>query len=66
MDAALRRSSLIAILSACTAFAIGMGLTLPLLSLTLERRGFPGSVNGLNLATAGLAAIIATPQVTAT
>jgi MFS family permease len=63
MDAAARRLSLIAILSACTAFAIGMGLTLPLLSLILERRGFPGSVNGLNLATAGLAALIATPQV---
>lgn len=63
MTAADRRASLIAILSACTAFAIGMGLTLPLLSLILERRGFPGSVNGLNLATAGLAAILVTPQV---
>ncbi len=55
--------SLLAILSACSAFAIGMGLTLPLLSLLLERRGFPGSVNGLNLATAGLASICATPFV---
>ena len=65
MDAASaeRRASLIAILSACAAFAIGMGLTLPLLSLILERRGFPGSVNGLNLATAGLAAFLVTPQV---
>jgi MFS family permease len=58
-----RRSSLIAILSACAAFALGMGLTLPLLSLILERRGFSGSVNGLNLATAGLAAFLVTPQV---
>src|ERR1700749_981679 len=40
-----------------------MGLTLPLLSLLLERRGFPGAVNGLNLATAGLAAITITPFV---
>lgn len=63
MPAAERRTSLIAILSACGAFAIGMGLTLPLLSLILERRGFPGSVNGLNLATAGLAAFFVTPQV---
>lgn len=63
MTAAERRSSLLAILSACTAFAIGMGLTLPLLSLILERRGFPGSVNGLNLAMAGLAAFSVTPQV---
>jgi len=58
-----RALSLVAILSACTAFAIGMGLTLPLLSLLLERRGFPGAVNGLNLATAGLAAITVTPFV---
>ena len=58
-----RPASLVAILSACSAFAIGMGLTLPLLSLILERRGFPGSVNGLNLATAGLAAFCVTPQV---
>jgi MFS family permease len=58
-----RALSLVAILSACTAFAIGMGLTLPLLSLLLERRGFPGAVNGLNLATAGLAAITITPFV---
>jgi len=58
-----RTLSLVAILSACTAFAIGMGLTLPLLSLLLERRGFPGVVNGLNLATAGLAAIAITPFV---
>ncbi|MGZ5923887.1 MAG: MFS transporter [Rhizomicrobium sp.] len=63
MPAAERRASLIAILSACGAFAIGMGLTLPLLSLILERRGFPGSVNGLNLATAGLATFFVTPQV---
>jgi MFS family permease len=65
MDAGGRekRASLIAILSACTAFAVGMGLTLPLLSLLLERRGFPGSVNGLNLATAGIAAFVITPNV---
>lgn len=63
MAGAGRSASLVAILSACLAFAIGMGLTLPLLSLILERRGFPGSVNGLNLATAGLAAFCVTPQV---
>lgn len=55
--------SLLAILSTCTAFAIGMGLTLPLLSLLLEARGYPGVVNGLNLATAGLAAFAITPLV---
>jgi MFS family permease len=56
------RLSLIAILSACVAYGIGMGLTLPLLSLILERMGEPGSVNGLNLATAGLASLAVTPQ----
>lgn len=40
-----------------------MGLTLPLLSLILERIHVPGAVNGLNLATAGLAALIVTPFV---
>jgi MFS family permease len=58
-----RRLSLLAILSTCLAFAIGMGLTLPLLSLLLERRGLPGVVTGANLATAGLAAITITPFV---
>ncbi|HEY0301215.1 MAG TPA: MFS transporter [Rhizomicrobium sp.] len=58
-----RNLSLLAILSSCTAFAVGIGLTLPLLSLILERQGYPGSVNGLNLATAGLAAILITPNV---
>ena len=58
-----KRLGLVAILSTCGAFAVGLGLTLPLLSLILERRGYPGSVNGLNLATAGLAAFVITPQV---
>jgi MFS family permease len=63
LSAGAKRMSLVAILSACVAFAIGMGLTLPLLSLLLERRGYPGVINGMNLATAGLAAIAITPQV---
>ncbi len=56
-----RGLSLAAILSACIAYGIGMGLTLPLLSLTLERMGVPGALNGLNLATAGVAALAVTP-----
>jgi MFS family permease len=59
----VRRLSLFAILSACVAYGIGMGLTLPLLSLVLERMGVTGSLNGLNLATAGLAALVVTPFV---
>jgi len=58
-----RNASLVAILATCTASGIGMGLTLPLLGLILERRGYPGTVNGLNLATGGLAAILVTPHV---
>ena len=58
-----RALGLLAILSSCGAFAIGLGLTLPLLSLQLERRGLPGSINGLNLATAGAAALFITPLV---
>jgi MFS family permease len=58
-----RTASLIAILATCAASGIGTGLTLPLLGLILERRGYPGTVNGLNLATGGLAAILVTPHV---
>lgn len=56
-----RRLSLAAILSACAAYGVGMGLTLPLLGIVLERRGYPGTVNGLSLAVAGAAALIITP-----
>jgi MFS family permease len=58
-----RNASLVAILATCAASGIGTGLTLPLLGLILERRGYPGTVNGLNLATAGLAAVLVTPHV---
>ena len=58
-----RTANLVAILATCGAAGIGMGLTLPLLGLILERRGYPGFVNGLNLATAGLAAVLITPRV---
>lgn len=63
MTPAQTRLSLAAILSACVAYGIGMGLTLPLLSLILERMGVPGSINGFNLATGGLAALLVTPYV---
>lgn len=60
---AARRGSLAAILAACIAYGGGMGLTLPLLALILERLHVPGSLNGLNIATAGLAALAVTPFV---
>ncbi len=61
MSSSAKRVSLAAILASCISYGIGMGLTLPLLSLVLERMGVPGSVNGLNLATAGLASLVVTP-----
>ncbi len=59
----VRRGSLAAILAACIAYGGGMGLTLPLLALILERLHVPGSLNGLNIATAGLASLVVTPFV---
>jgi MFS family permease len=56
-----RRANLFAILTACVSYGLGMGLTLPLLALILERKGVPGAINGLNLATGGLAALVLTP-----
>lgn len=58
-----RTASLVAILVTCAASGIGTGMTLPLLGLVLERRGYPGTVNGLSIATAGLASILVTPYV---
>ncbi len=58
-----RTANLVAILSTCAASGVGTGLTLPLLGLILERRGYPGAVNGLSLATAGLASVVMTPVV---
>lgn len=60
---ATHRASLAAILTACVAYGAGMGLTLPLLALILERLHVPGSLNGLNIATAGLASLVVTPFV---
>jgi len=56
--------SLIAAITAITAVGIAIGLGLPLLSLILENRGIPSSLNGLNTATAGIAAMIAAPITT--
>ena len=54
-------TGLVAILLTISVYGIGMGLTLPLLSLTLEGMGVSGTLNGLNLATGGLAALLVTP-----
>lgn len=56
--------SLIAAVSSISAVGIAIGLGLPLLSLILENRGIPSSLNGVNTATAGIAAMIAAPITT--
>jgi MFS family permease len=56
--------SLIAAISSISAVGIAIGLGLPLLSLILENRGIPSSLNGINTATAGIAAMIAAPITT--
>jgi MFS family permease len=56
--------SLIAAISSISAVGIAIGLGLPLLSLILENRGIPSSWNGINTATAGIAAMIAAPITT--
>jgi len=61
---AIHWPSLIAAISSISAVGIAIGLGLPLLSLLLEQRGIPSSLNGLNTATAGLAAMISAPITT--
>jgi MFS family permease len=61
---AIHWPSLIAAIASISAVGIAIGLGLPLLSLLLEQRGIPSSLNGLNTATAGLAAMIAAPITT--
>jgi MFS family permease len=56
--------SLTAAISSISAVGIAIGLGLPLLSLILENRGIPSSWNGINTATAGIAAMIAAPITT--
>ncbi|MBB1247514.1 MFS transporter [Rhizobium sp. G21] len=61
---AIHWPSLIAAIASISAVGIAIGLGLPLLSLLLEQRGIPSSLNGLNTATAGIAAMIAAPITT--
>src|SRR5215470_10878875 len=53
--------SLGAVYACIFATGVGMGLSLPLLSLILERHGVSGTVNGLNAAFGAVALLIFTP-----
>ncbi|MEM9332090.1 MAG: MFS transporter [Pseudomonadota bacterium] len=57
--------SVFAAITSITAVGAGLGLTGPLLSLLMERQGISSTVIGANTASAGLAAMLAVPFVTA-
>jgi hypothetical protein len=55
LSAAERRSSLIAVIACITVVGMGLGVSIPLLALLMERNGVPASVIGLNTAMPALA-----------
>ncbi len=60
-----RRLSLGAVYACIFANGVGMGLSLPLLSLILERNGVSGTMNGLNAAFGAIAMLAFTPLIPA-
>ena len=60
-----RRLSLGAVYACIFANGVGMGLSLPLLSLILERNGVSGTMNGLNAAFGAIAMLAFTPFIPA-
>lgn len=60
-----RTLSLGAVYACIFANGVGMGLSLPLLSLIMERNGVPATINGLNATVGALALLIATPFIPA-
>jgi MFS family permease len=65
LNARERRQSLAAIYACVFANGVGMGLSLPLLSLIMERNGVPATLNGANATFGALAMIIISPFVPA-
>lgn len=60
-----RRLSLGAIYACVFANGVGMGLSLPLLSLIMERNGFSATLNGANATFGAIAMIVVTPFIPA-
>lgn len=60
-----RTKSLAAVYACIFANGLGMGLSLPLLSLIMERHGVPATINGLNATFGALALLVATPFIPA-
>jgi MFS family permease len=65
LNARERRQSLAAIYACVFANGVGMGLSLPLLSLIMERNRVPATLNGANATFGALAMIIISPFVPA-
>lgn len=60
-----RRQSLAAVYACMFAVGVGMGLSMPLLSLILERNGVSATLNGANTTVGALAMIVVSPFIPA-
>lgn len=58
-----QRFGLVVPIASITAVGLGLSLSIPLLSITLEMRGITAAWIGINAATSGLASIVITPFV---
>src|SRR5215212_3477274 len=58
-----RIAALTAAIACVTVVGVGLSLSIPLLSLEMERMGLPGAMIGLNTALAGVASICVVPFV---
>lgn len=56
-----RRMSLAAVIACITSVGIGLGVSIPLLAIMLDRQGVSGTLIGLNTAMPALATLVATP-----
>lgn len=65
LTAAERRRSLVAVIACISVVGMGLGVSIPLLALMMERGGVPASLIGLNTAMPALATFILTPFIPA-
>ncbi|MEX0840601.1 MAG: MFS transporter, partial [Parvibaculum sp.] len=60
-----RRRSLVAVIACISVVGMGLGVSIPLLALLMERQGVPASIIGLNTAMSALATFMLTPFIPA-
>lgn len=60
-----RRRSLVAVIACISVVGMGLGVSIPLLALMMERNGVPASIIGLNTAMPALATFLLTPFIPA-